>query len=253
MDKLAAIHIQDCLFAYTPESPILHIPSFIVEAGTTVFLRGPSGSGKSTLLQLCTGMLIPHQGQISILGQTISTLSASARDRFRATHIGVVLQQFNLIDYLSVQDNIKLAQHFAKPEALDKHPDYLDELLKALHLSQNILQQKANALSVGQQQRVAIARALAMRPKVMLFDEGTSALDPELCGEVLNVIRELGEQHDLTMLMVTHQMGFAKEFADRICFFDGGRIEEQGDARTFFENPQNPRTQQFLNAVMQAK
>jgi polar amino acid transport system ATP-binding protein len=107
-------------------------------------------------------------------------------------------------------------------------------------------------LSGGQQQRVAIARALAMRPKVMLFDEVTSALDPELCGEVLAVIRSLGQEHQLTMLMVTHQMGFAREFADRVCFFHAGRIEEQGPARALFENPQNERTQQFLRAVMDA-
>jgi polar amino acid transport system ATP-binding protein len=107
-------------------------------------------------------------------------------------------------------------------------------------------------LSGGQQQRVAIARALAMRPKVMLFDEVTSALDPELCGEVLAVIRSLADEHNLTMLMVTHQMGFAREFADRVCFFHAGRIEEQGPAQELFENPKNERTQQFLRAVMEA-
>jgi polar amino acid transport system ATP-binding protein len=107
-------------------------------------------------------------------------------------------------------------------------------------------------LSGGQQQRVAIARALAMRPKVMLFDEVTSALDPELCGEVLAVIRDLATEHNLTMLMVTHQMGFAREFADRVCFFHAGRIEEQGPAQALFEHPQNERTQQFLRAVMEA-
>jgi len=107
-------------------------------------------------------------------------------------------------------------------------------------------------LSGGQQQRVAIARALAMRPKVMLFDEVTSALDPELVGEVLNVIRQLGDAHDLTMLMVTHQMGFAKEFADRVCFFYGGRICEQGPPETIFGSPENERTQQFLRAVLEA-
>ncbi len=107
-------------------------------------------------------------------------------------------------------------------------------------------------LSGGQQQRVAIARALAMRPKVMLFDEVTSALDPELCGEVLNVIRKLGREHDLTMLMVTHQMGFAKEFADRVCFFSQGKIIEQAAPQQFFGAPQHERTQQFLRAVREA-
>jgi len=107
-------------------------------------------------------------------------------------------------------------------------------------------------LSGGQQQRVAIARALAMRPRVMLFDEVTSALDPELVGEVLNVIRKLSDKHDLTMLMVTHQMGFAKEFADRVCFFYEGKIAEQGEPEQLFSNPQNERTQQFINAVLEA-
>ena len=107
-------------------------------------------------------------------------------------------------------------------------------------------------LSGGQQQRVAIARALAMRPKIMLFDEVTSALDPELVGEVLNVIRQLGAEHDLTMLMVTHQMGFAKEFADRICFFYAGKIAEQGPPEQLFGDPQNERTRQFLSAVLEA-
>ena len=107
-------------------------------------------------------------------------------------------------------------------------------------------------LSGGQQQRVAIARALAMRPKIMLFDEVTSALDPELVGEVLQVIRRLGQEHDLTMLMVTHQMGFAREFADRACFFDQGKIAEQGPPETFFSAPRNERTRQFLHAVLEA-
>lgn len=125
------------------------------------------------------------------------------------------------------------------------------ELLAMVGLSDK-LDHYPSQLSGGQQQRVAIARALAMRPKVMLFDEVTSALDPELCGEVLAVIRELGAAHDLTMLMVTHQMGFAREFADRICFFDQGRIAEQGPPDQLFTEPKNERTRQFLSAVMAA-
>ena len=224
MDKLAAIHIQDCHFGYTPNSPILHIPSFIVEAGTTVFLRGPSGSGKSTLLQLCTGMLLPQQGEINILGKTISTLSASARDRFRATHIGVVLQQFNLIDYLSVQDNIKLAQHFAQQASLDKHPNYLDELLEALHLSKEILQQKANALSVGQQQRVAILRALINRPKLLIVDEPTSALDEAAKTGFMETLFRLQHLTDCTLLFVSHDMRLTQGFDQVIDLADINHI-----------------------------
>jgi polar amino acid transport system ATP-binding protein len=125
------------------------------------------------------------------------------------------------------------------------------ELLDMVGLSQK-KEHYPSQLSGGQQQRVAIARALAMRPKIMLFDEVTSALDPELVGEVLQVIRKLGSEHDLTMLMVTHQMGFAKEFADRICFFYQGKICEQGPPREFFGTPKNERTKQFLHAVLEA-
>src|SRR5690606_3916664 len=125
------------------------------------------------------------------------------------------------------------------------------ELLKMVGLDDK-MDARPNRLSGGQQQRVAIARALAMRPKVMLFDEVTSALDPELVGEVLNVIRKLGGGHKLTMLMVTHQMGFAREFADRVCFFYDGRIAEQGPPEAFFSNPQNERTRAFRRAVLEA-
>ncbi len=126
-----------------------------------------------------------------------------------------------------------------------------EELLAMVGLEDKLGHYPAQ-LSGGQQQRVAIARALAMRPKVMLFDEVTSALDPELCGEVLNVIRQLGEAHNLTMLMVTHQMGFAREFADRVCFFYKGRIHEQGTPEELFGNPREERTQAFLSAVNEA-
>lgn len=132
----------------------------------------------------------------------------------------------------------------------DEARERAGELLNMVGLG-NKLDHHPSQLSGEQQQRVAIARALAMRPKVMLFDEVTSALDPELCGEVLSVIRTLGSEHKLTRLMATHQMDFARELADRVCFFDQGRITEQGPAKAFFENPQQARTQQFLRAVME--
>jgi polar amino acid transport system ATP-binding protein len=162
-----------------------------------------------------------------------------------------VFQSFNLFPHMTaLQNTIE-----APLRVLGMSKRDADERGREL-LSMVGLDDKCNhfpsQLSGGQQQRVAIARALAMRPKVMLFDEVTSALDPELCGEVLNVIRRLGHEHDLTMLMVTHQMGFAKEFADRVCFFSQGKIIEQAPPQQFFSAPQHERTQQFLRAVREA-
>jgi polar amino acid transport system ATP-binding protein len=170
--------------------------------------------------------------------------------RIRAK-IGMVFQSFNLFPHMTAMGNCIEAPvtvlGLKKAEAEARAAELLDMVgladKKGHYPSQ---------LSGGQQQRVAIARALAMRPKVMLFDEVTSALDPELVGEVLNVIRRLGEEHDLTMLMVTHQMGFAKEFSDRVCFFYQGRIAEQGPPEKLFGAPSNERTRQFLSAVMEA-
>jgi len=163
----------------------------------------------------------------------------------------MVFQSFNLFPHMTAMANCieapvtVLGMKRAEAEARAA------ELLDMVGLSQK-KGHYPSQLSGGQQQRVAIARALAMRPKIMLFDEVTSALDPELVGEVLQVIRKLGSEHDLTMLMVTHQMGFAKEFADRICFFYQGKICEQGPPKEFFGNPKNERTRQFLNAVLEA-
>jgi polar amino acid transport system ATP-binding protein len=165
--------------------------------------------------------------------------------------IGMVFQSFNLFPHMTAMQNcieapttvLKLSKRDAEERAAG--------LLEMVGLSAK-KDHYPSQLSGGQQQRVAIARALAMRPKIMLFDEVTSALDPELVGEVLQVIRKLGDEHDLTMLMVTHQMGFAKEFADRVCFFYQGKICEQGEPKAFFSNPQNERTRQFLRAVLEA-
>jgi polar amino acid transport system ATP-binding protein len=165
--------------------------------------------------------------------------------------IGMVFQQFNLFPHMTALKNCMEAPvtvlKLKKAEAEHR----ARELLAMVGLADKVDHYPAQ-LSGGQQQRVAIARALALRPKVMLFDEVTSALDPELVGEVLNVIRRLGEEHNLTMLMVTHQMGFAREFSDRVCFFHGGRIAEAGPPERIFGDPQNERTRQFLSAVLEA-
>jgi len=166
-------------------------------------------------------------------------------------NVGMVFQHFNLFPHMSAVKNCMEAPMTVLGLSRDEAHARAAELLAMVGLADKLDHYPAQ-LSGGQQQRVAIARALAMRPRVMLFDEVTSALDPELCGEVLNVIRELGAAHDLTMLMVTHQMGFAREFADRVCFFDQGKIAEQGPPGELFAEPKNERTRQFLSAVMAA-
>ena len=166
--------------------------------------------------------------------------------------IGMVFQHFNLFPHTSALGNCMEAPVHVLGLPKAEAPARAEELLSMVGLADKT-DHYPSQLSGGQQQRVAIARALAMRPKVMLFDEVTSALDPELVGEVLGVIRKLGAEHNLTMLMVTHQMGFAREFADRVCFFYAGKIAEQGAPAEIFSNPRNERTQQFLAAVLEAR
>jgi polar amino acid transport system ATP-binding protein len=224
-----------------------------------VAIIGPSGSGKSTLLRVLMTLDPLTDGLIEVEGEPLTHMRRNGvlvpaterhvRDVRRK--IGMVFQSFNLFPHMTaLQNTIE-----APLRVLGMSKRDADERGREL-LSMVGLDDKCNhfpsQLSGGQQQRVAIARALAMRPKVMLFDEVTSALDPELCGEVLNVIRRLGHEHDLTMLMVTHQMGFAKEFADRVCFFSQGKIIEQAPPQQFFAAPQHERTQQFLRAVREA-
>jgi polar amino acid transport system ATP-binding protein len=224
-----------------------------------VAIIGPSGSGKSTLLRVLMTLDPLTDGLIEVEGEPLTHMRrngvlvpASERHvRDVRRKIGMVFQSFNLFPHMTaLQNTIE-----APLRVLGMSKRDADERGREL-LSMVGLNDKCNhfpsQLSGGQQQRVAIARALAMRPKVMLFDEVTSALDPELCGEVLNVIRRLGHEHDLTMLMVTHQMGFAKEFADRVCFFSQGKIIEQAPPQQFFAAPQHERTRQFLRAVREA-
>jgi polar amino acid transport system ATP-binding protein len=230
-----------------------------IARGEKVAIIGPSGSGKTTVLRMLMTLETINGGVISVDGEPLTHMKVGERmvpankthlRRVRAK-IGMVFQHFNLFPHMTALGNcieapitvLKLPHAEAQERALD--------LLGMVGLADK-RDHYPSQLSGGQQQRVAIARALALRPKVMLFDEVTSALDPELVGEVLNVIRKLGSEHDLTMLMVTHQMGFAKEFADRVCFFYQGKICEQGAPRDFFGQPRNERTKQFLSAVMEA-
>lgn len=218
--------------------------SLDVHEGEFVCFLGPSGCGKTTLLRAIAGLDIQSSGRIVQAGRDISLLPPPERD------FGIVFQSYALFPNLTVAQNIAYGlESMRKPKAAIAAR--VAEMLELIGLPDQGGKYPAQ-LSGGQQQRVAIARALAMRPKVMLFDEVTSALDPELRGEVLNVIRKLGREHDLTMLMVTHQMGFAKEFADRVCFFYQGKICEQGVPLDLFTAPKNERTQQFLRAVLEA-
>ncbi|NBO68515.1 MAG: amino acid ABC transporter ATP-binding protein [Actinobacteria bacterium] len=216
-----------------------------VSAGEVVSFIGSSGSGKTTLLR-CINLLEPiDDGTILLDGDEISKIGLDPNPIRR--RIGIVFQSFNLFPHMSVQRNITLAL----TQVLGKQDDEANEIAKSL-LTRFALADKIDSypdqLSGGQQQRVAIVRALAMSPEVMLLDEITSALDPELVGEVLDVVREL-KGSGITMLIATHEMKFAQEISDRVCFLDGGRIAEQGQPQQLFTNPSDERTRQFLRRV----
>ena len=210
-----------------------------------VVIIGPSGSGKSTLLRCMNYLEEPTSGKVSVDG---IVLDGEANINKVREEVGMVFQRFNLFPHMTVLDNIMLApikvRHITKAEA----EDTARKLLARVGLADKA-DEYPSQLSGGQQQRVAIARALAMKPKVMLFDEPTSALDPEMVGEVLDVMRKLAEE-GMTMVIVTHEMGFAREVGDRLLFVDDGRIIEQGDPKEVFEHPQEERTRLFLSKVL---
>ncbi|WP_294786769.1 amino acid ABC transporter ATP-binding protein [uncultured Eubacterium sp.] len=214
--------------------------------GEKVVVIGPSGSGKSTFLRCLNLLEEPTAGTITVDGVDITDPKTDI-DKVRQK-MGMVFQQFNLFPHLTIKENIKLAPVTLKLMS-DSEADQ-----KAMELLERVgLPDKADAypkqLSGGQQQRIAIARALAMNPEVMLFDEPTSALDPEMVGEVLELMKELADD-GMTMVVVTHEMGFAREVGTRVLFMDGGNIAEQNNPKDFFENPQNPRLQEFLSKVL---
>jgi len=230
-----------------------------ISAGEKVALIGPSGSGKTTVLRMLMTLERIDDGVIWVDGEPLTHVErngrmvpADARHLRRVRgKIGMVFQHFNLFPHMTALRNCMEAPMAVLGLSKAEAEQRAAELLAMVGLVDKTKHYPAQ-LSGGQQQRVAIARALAMRPKVMLFDEVTSALDPELVGEVLNVIRKLGAEHNLTMLMVTHQMGFAKEFADRVAFFYHGKIEEAGPPDQIFSEPKSERTRQFLRAVLEA-
>ncbi|MGX7877357.1 ectoine/hydroxyectoine ABC transporter ATP-binding protein EhuA [Mesorhizobium sp. ORM6] len=230
-----------------------------IARGEKVSVIGPSGSGKTTVLRMLMTLETINDGVIWVEGQPLTHMDRNGKlvpadlahiRRIRAK-IGMVFQSFNLFPHMTAMANCIEAPMTVLGMKRADAEARAAELLELVGLAQK-KDHYPSQLSGGQQQRVAIARALAMRPKIMLFDEVTSALDPELVGEVLQVIRQIGREHDLTMLMVTHQMGFAKEFSDRVCFFYQGKICEQGPPSELFGAPKNERTRQFLHAVLEA-
>src|SRR5690625_867941 len=225
---------------------VLQDISFTVAAGERIVICGPSGSGKSTLIRCINGLEPHQQGQIRVNGIEL-TEDRRTVDQVRGP-VGMVFQHFNLFPHLTVLENCALA-----PIWVRKMPRPEAEALAMEYLTRVRIPDKATSypgqLSGGQQQRVAIARALCMQPQIMLFDEPTSALDPEMIGEVLDVMVELAGS-GMTMLCVTHEMGFAREVADRILFMDAGRIIEQSDAAGFFEAPKTERARQFLGQIL---
>jgi polar amino acid transport system ATP-binding protein len=217
-----------------------------IERGEVMVVCGPSGSGKSTLIR-CINRLEPIQsGQIFVDGKRLSDSSLDLR-ALRA-EIGFVFQQFNLYPHMTAIDNIMLAPLKVKGLSHSEAEKIAMELLQRVGIPDKANTYPAN-LSGGQQQRVAIARALAMQPKIMLFDEPTSALDPEMINEVLEVMTDLARE-GMTMIVVTHEMGFARRVAHRIVFMDEGQLIEEGNPRTFFEAPKSPRTKQFLSKIL---
>ena len=233
--------------------------SFDVAPGEKLALIGPSGSGKTTILRILMTLETINGGMIHIDGEPLWQMPKNGEmiaadeahlHKMRAK-IGMVFQLFNLFPHKAVLENVALApiltKGLSKPQANIKAM----ELLEMVGMSDKAAQKPAQ-LSGGQKQRVAIARALALQPKIMLFDEVTSALDPELVEEVLNVMRKLAEETDMTMLLVTHEMSFARDFADRVLFFDSGKIVEAGPPDQIFSDPKEERTQAFLRKVIAA-
>ncbi len=229
--------------------------SFSMEEGQVVSIIGSSGSGKTTLLRCLNFIETPDEGIISVRGKELFNAANLSSDkhvreediRQNRLHFGMVFQHFNLFPQYTALENVALAPTLLKVKTEDEAKKEARELLDKMGLSDR-MGNYPHQLSGGQQQRVAIARALAMHPDILCFDEPTSALDPELTGEVLKVIRSLAESHT-TMIIVTHEMNFARDVSDTIIFMDQGVITEQGDAKELIDHPQMERTRQFLSAI----
>lgn len=232
MSGKVILEMKDIVKDYSGFKAVDHV-DFSLHKGEIVAIIGPSGSGKSTLLRCINGLNTITSGEIDLEGET-----------------GMVFQHFNLFPHMTCLENITYAPIKVKKIPKDQAVARAKELLKMVGLESKADVYPAH-ISGGQKQRVAIARALAMDPDVMLFDEPTSALDPEITGEVLNVMKQLAEKHT-TMIVVTHEMGFAKEVADRVVFMSDGKIVEQGDPTELFEHPKSERLVSFLGSMLRA-
>ena len=222
--------------------------SFDVPRGQVTAIIGPSGSGKTTLLRCLNNLVAFDKGKVEIDDFTITSRSSTPDARVLREKVGIVFQQFNLWPHKTVLENIieapRIVCKLSKPEAIKK----AEKLLDKVGLLDKTNEHPQN-LSGGQQQRVAIARALAMEPNVLLFDEITSALDPELSEEVLGIVKNIVAEHRRTIIIVTHEMGFARDIADEVIFMDKGKIIEKGSPEQIFQNPRNERTKKFLQNV----
>ncbi|CAN0654993.1 amino acid ABC transporter ATP-binding protein [Nitratireductor aquimarinus] len=239
------IEVRDIHKSYGPVEVIRGI-SFDVEPGEVVCIIGPSGSGKSTILRCLNGLETYQKGDIRIDGQRVDPEDKSIKAIRQ--RVSMVFQRFNLFPHRTAIENVMEGPVYVKGMSRAEAREMAAGYLKKVGLEDKMESYPGN-LSGGQQQRVAIARALAMQPEAILFDEPTSALDPELVGDVLSVMRQVAEE-GMTMVVVTHEMGFAREVADRVLFLEGGVIVEQGSAEEVLRNPQEPRTQSFLKRVL---
>ena len=228
---MSIMEIKQVGYSYDNKKKVLKGVNAEMEQGKLYAILGPSGCGKTTLLSLIGGLDSPGSGQIYFDGQDIAKTGLSDH---RKNHVAFIFQAYNLIDYLTPAENVSLTS---------KLPPL--PILERLGLTKEEAKRNVLKLSGGQQQRVAIARALALHPDILCFDEPTSALDPELTGEVLRVLRDLADRKT-TMIIVTHEMHFARDVADRILFMDGGVVVEEGPARQLIDHPQEERTKQFL-------
>ncbi|WP_207940268.1 amino acid ABC transporter ATP-binding protein [Enterococcus sp. DIV2402] len=228
------------------DNTVLNNVSTSIKEGDVVCIIGPSGSGKSTFLRCLNRLEEPTSGDIIINGAHLMDKTTNINQVRQ--HIGMVFQHFNLFPHLSVLENIVLAPMDLKGSSKKEAEEQATKLLETVGLADKKNMYPDN-LSGGQKQRVAIARALAMNPDIMLFDEPTSALDPEMVGDVLNVMKKLAKQ-GMTMVIVTHEMGFAKEVANRVMFIDGGNFLEDGSPEQLFNHPQHERTKDFLDKVL---
>ncbi len=236
------------LTKYYGDKLVLDNVSLKVKEHEVVCLIGASGSGKSTLLRCVNDLVEYDEGEIRIDGLSIHDSAMPAVELYK--RVGIVFQAYNLFPTMTVLDNITLAPRKVHGISKKESESYAEELLTMFGLT-GFGSSYPEQLSGGQQQRVAIARAMATKPELLLLDEVTAALDPELIGDVLKVIKELRDK-GMTMLIVTHEMGFARDVADRVCFLDGGRIVEEAEPSKLFSNPEHPRTNQFLQRIIEA-